>query len=132
MIYLITALHTVLKERIENYASRLEAKKRFKITIWPYHCIRGTEGHAVVPEIRDALEKWTKRTRKSVNYIYKGENIYTEMYSALAAEVEDENDPRTLMNMKLISKLKLSDRVTAIISTATPNLISSFLFAVRR
>ena len=96
---------------MEKYAERLESKKRFKITIWPYHCIRGSKGHAVEPEIRSALAEWTKRTQKSVNYVYKGENIYTEMYSALAAEVEDEADPRTMMNMKLISKLKLSDKV---------------------
>jgi hypothetical protein len=41
----------------------------------------------------------------------KGQNLRTEMYSALAADVEDPTDPTTALNTKLISKLRTLDRI---------------------
>lgn len=41
----------------------------------------------------------------------KGQNLRTEMYSALEAEVEDPKDPSTALNAPLISMLKVSDRL---------------------
>ena len=36
------------------YARALEAGGRFKICVWPEHCLVGTPGHAVVPQINEA------------------------------------------------------------------------------
>ena len=41
----------------------------------------------------------------------KGQNLRTEMYSALSADVEDPEDPATAFNDKLMSKLRISDQV---------------------
>ena len=49
----------------------------------------GTRGHAVVPILDNALQLWARKRNKTVNYVYKSQNIRTEMYSALRAEVED-------------------------------------------
>ena len=37
-----------------SYARALDAGGRFKICVWPEHCLIGTPGHAVVPQINEA------------------------------------------------------------------------------
>jgi nicotinamidase/pyrazinamidase len=70
-----------------EYARRLEAKGRFQICIWPEHCLIGSVGHSVVPNVRKAIDEWSVQTGGSVEWVFKGENLLTEMYSALAADV---------------------------------------------
>lgn len=93
------------------YTRELEKKGKFKLTIWPDHCIIGSSGHAIFPPINEAIQKWAIRRNKSVTYVMKGQNLRTEMYSALAADVEDPTDPTTALNTKLISKLRTLDRI---------------------
>ena len=81
------------------------------LTIWPEHCIIGSVGHSVVPSINSAVQNWARLKKRSVQYVMKGQNCRTEMYSAIAAEVEDEKDPSTSVNLELISKLRLADRI---------------------
>ena len=59
------------------------------------HCIEGTQGHRVVPVIKEVLEKWETVVGKKVRYVDKGMNSRTEMFSALEAEVKDPEDPST-------------------------------------
>lgn len=70
-----------------EYATRLEEKGRFQICIWPEHCLIGSDGHAVVDEIRKALDEWGESTGGSVEWVLKGQNLLTEMYSAIEADV---------------------------------------------
>ena len=37
--------------------------------------------------VRDALHQWSDKTGRRVEWIEKGQNLLTEMYSALSAEV---------------------------------------------
>lgn len=70
-----------------EYTRRLEEKGRFKLCIWPEHCLIGTPGHNVVTEVMQAIQHWSNETGGSVEWIDKGQNLLTEMYSALCAEV---------------------------------------------
>ena len=70
-----------------EYTSRLEAKGRFQLCIWPEHCLIGSQGHNVVQEVMDAVLDWSYKTGGSVEWVDKGQNLLTEMYSALCAEV---------------------------------------------
>ena len=45
------------KDWARHYIKSLEEGGRFKHTIWPEHCLIGTDGHAVVPALRDALRE---------------------------------------------------------------------------
>ena len=47
----------------------------------------GTEGHNVVKVVREAMDAWSHETGRSVEWVEKGQNLLTEMYSALCAEV---------------------------------------------
>jgi len=86
-----------------EYARRLEDKGRFQICIWPEHCLMGSEGHCVVPCVRQAMDEWSDLTGGSVEWVMKGENLLTEMYSALAADVPVSKD--TALNSKLHQSL---------------------------
>jgi len=76
----------LLKYCIE-YTRALEKKGRFQLCIWPEHCIVGTEGHCVVPTVYSAIDEWSNTTGASVEWVYKGENLLTENYSCLCADV---------------------------------------------
>lgn len=66
----------------------------------------------MVPTVNVALQKWVARTQRKVTYIQKGQNLRTEMYSALKAEVMDPEDKeRTDMNDRLLNSLKRADKV---------------------
>ena len=70
-----------------EYTKRLEEHGRFQLCIWPPHCLVGSAGHAIVPVVHEALLEWSRTTGRSVEYQFKGETLWTEMYSALCAEV---------------------------------------------
>ena len=91
----------------------------------------GSEGHCIVPELNNALQRWAARQQRPINYVMKGQNLRTEMYSALEAEVEDPNDPNTALNSTLVAMLKVSDRVSNITYVLIPLfLVSSVHVAV--
>ena len=70
-----------------EYTRRLEEKGKFQLCIWPEHCLIGSEGHNVVPNVMDAVNYWCNESGGSVEWINKGQNLLTEMYSALCSEV---------------------------------------------
>ena len=93
------------EEYIKVYLDSLESKGRFKHIIWPEHCLIGTPGHAVNSTIMEAAHTWCDKHNRQVEWVIKGENPLTEMYSALAAEVPIESDAKTCMNQSLRSTL---------------------------
>lgn len=70
-----------------EYARRLEQRGRFKLCIWPEHCLIGSAGHGMVDIVLEAIHEWTQATGRTVEWIMKGQNPLTEMYSALEADV---------------------------------------------
>ncbi|KAJ1442098.1 hypothetical protein B484DRAFT_412622 [Ochromonadaceae sp. CCMP2298] len=94
-----------------SYTKALEEKGRFKLTIWPDHCIIGSPGNDVVPSIQVALDAWQTKTGKKVQYVRKGQNNLTEMYSAIEAEVPMDDDHTTGTNHAFVEALKGAERV---------------------
>lgn len=88
-----------------EYTKRLEEKGRFQLCIWPEHCLIGTSGHNVVEIVRNAMDEWSDMTGKSVEWVEKGQNLLTEMYSALCAEVPV-ND-KTSFNTDLLDSVSV-------------------------
>lgn len=98
------------QKHAEFYVSKLEEQNKYKLCIWPDHCIEGTEGHKINPELNEALKEWENKNNKKVEYVYKGMNHKTEHYSALKAEVvlEDED---TKLKTDLIQSLSKYDEI---------------------
>lgn len=92
-----------------EYTRLLEEEGRFKLCIWPEHCLLGTTGHQVVDNISEVMGEWSDATGGSIEFVTKGENLLTEMYSAIKAEVPISSE--TDYNEKLLDSLSKSDRL---------------------
>lgn len=92
-----------------EYASRLEATGRFQICVWPEHCLIGSNGHCMVDSVFQAVNEWSDLTGRSVEWVMKGQNPLTEMYSVLKAEVPVTQD--TAFNEELMTSLMESSKL---------------------
>lgn len=93
------------------YLDALEAAGRYTLMVWPVHCEIGSWGHNIHADVRAACNRWEDAALGIVNMVVKGTNPWTEHYSAVLAEVPDEEDPETQLNRKLIEQLRKADRV---------------------
>jgi len=98
-------------EYCEGYCRALEETDKQSLVIWPEHCIIGTQGHNVVDCINEAIAKWTEKKGKNVDYVMKGQNTFTEHYSALQADVPIESDKATMLNLDLVSRFKKASTI---------------------
>lgn len=94
----------------EYYLKTLEAQGNYPHVIWPYHCIDGTEGAAIVPVLVDALKEWEETMFNSPENVRKGQNPLTEHYSAVKAEVVTD-DPETGVNENFVKELTIYDEI---------------------
>jgi nicotinamidase-related amidase len=93
-----------------NYLTQLEQMQR-PFILWPPHCLIGTPGHNLNTELAQALSNWETRTGKPVTFMQKGENIWTESFSALKAVIPDPADQATHLNLAVLKMLAQSDRL---------------------
>lgn len=96
-------------EHCIQYISSLAERNRFVLCIWPEHCLIGTKGHAVEPIIGEAVQAWSRQSRKQIQYLMKGSNCLVEMYSAVCAEVPLSEDPSTSLHTDLLAQLNTAD-----------------------
>jgi nicotinamidase/pyrazinamidase len=100
-----------LTRRMLEYVRALESNGRYPLCIWPPHCLIGSQGHCVIPELRAALQGWEQQRFAMVDYVTKGSNPWTEHYSAVCADVPDPSDPGTQLNTRFIQTLTEADVV---------------------
>jgi nicotinamidase/pyrazinamidase len=91
------------------YLDELEARGRYTLMVWPVHCEIGSWGHGVHADVRAAYNAWEEARLRGVRKLTKGENPWTEHYSAIQAEVPDADDPRTQLDAALIAELDRAD-----------------------
>ena len=99
------------QSKAESYVEQLEKNGRYPLCIWPPHCLIGSDGHAVKPDLFDALKEWESERFSIVDYVTKGSNPWTEHYSAVQADVPDPKDPSTQINSRLIDTLMEADLI---------------------
>ena len=98
-------------QRSLDYVLRLREQGRYALVVWPEHCLIGHWGHNLHAAVADSLDRWSRAQGRTVDYLFKGSNPFTEHYSALRAEVPDPADPGTRDNPGLLSRLATADRV---------------------
>jgi nicotinamidase-related amidase len=84
------------------YLQALERGGRYKLVVWPVHCVLGTWGHNIHEAVAAKLADWEQRSLRPAFRVLKGLNPMTEQYSAVQAEVPDALDPQTQTNRALI------------------------------
>lgn len=97
--------------RALDYLDALEQTGRYTLMVWPVHCEIGSWGHNVHAAVKAAYNRWEDRRLGVVQKVTKGENPWTEHYSALQAEVPDAADADTQLNTALIARLDEADRI---------------------
>lgn len=95
-----------LLPEVVEYLRRLEAQGRYRLMIWPVHCVLGTPGHNIYAPLARALADWEVLTQRQVAKVLKGSNPLTEHYSAIRAEVARHDDPGTGVNDRLIERAR--------------------------
>lgn len=98
-------------KRTLDYLRTLRVNNRYPHCIWPPHCLIGSPGHNVVPQLYQALLEWEQENYASVDYVTKGSNHFVEHFSAVKAEVVDPDDVSTQLNTDLINVLMEADEV---------------------
>lgn len=99
------------KEKMLTYAKALERQGNYPLMVWPEHCLIGTVGHNVQPDLMKALQRWERHEFANVDYVTKGTNTFTEHYGALMAEVVDPDDPATQLNSRFLDMLSGADMI---------------------
>lgn len=109
-----------------EYTKQLEISGKYSLMVYPVHCVIGSLGHAVFPDLFKSLTKWEEQFAV-VNYVAKGSNIKTEHYSAIKAEVVDPSDPTTQINTNFIQILMDADQIIVAGECSSHCLRSSIL-----
>jgi nicotinamidase-related amidase len=99
------------RDGVMEYITTLQDNGRYPLCIWPFHCLIGSVGAAVVIPLYDTLVDWEEANFAMVDYVTKGSNFLTEHYSAVQADVPDPQDPDTLLNESLIRILEAADEI---------------------
>jgi nicotinamidase-related amidase len=81
-----------LVRQAEHYCAELERAGRYRLYLWPPHCLAGSDGHALVGVVHEArlLHAWARVAESRV--VTKGEHPLTENYSVLRPEVLTRHD----------------------------------------
>lgn len=94
-----------------NYVKKLESEAKKSLMIWPYHCLIGTPGHAIVPALSEAVIFHSAARSSQPEYLIKGVNPRTEHYGIFAAEIADPNDISTQLNTRILETIAKNDLV---------------------
>jgi nicotinamidase-related amidase len=76
------------KESLE-YVKKLEASKKYVLTVWPYHTLLGGLSHALVPAVMEAAIFHSAARKHQTHFETKGTHALTENYSVLSPEVTE-------------------------------------------
>lgn len=101
------------QDHLLHYTSELKQRRKYDLTIWPYHVMLGSIGHALVPAVEEAFFFHTIARGKQVDFEVKGNNPLTEHYSAIGPEVVYGPDGERIAdkNRKFIQTLQQHDAV---------------------
>ncbi|MDR1349401.1 MAG: cysteine hydrolase [Zoogloeaceae bacterium] len=97
--------------RVMAYLEALEAARRYTHMVWPVHCELGSWGHNAHAAVRRAYNQWEEASGNSARRILKGQNPWTEQYSAIRAEAPDAAAPDTGTNTALLARLGNADEI---------------------
>lgn len=97
-------------DRQVQYVKDLAAAGKNPLVIWPPHCLIGTPGHAVMPELHDALTEWSNQYAL-IDYVTKGSYPWAEHYSVVKADVVCPEAPETDINTRFVQRLQEADEI---------------------
>ncbi len=105
--------YMLLQHHAMHYTEQLEKCSKYLLTIWPYHAMLGSIGHALVPALEEACFFHAQSRNSQTGLEIKGGNPLTENYSVLRPEVLTtiQQKPIAQKNARFIEKLLKYDYV---------------------
>ncbi len=85
-----------LERQVKFYCRELESAGKYRLYLWPIHCLLGGDGHALAGVVHEArlFHAFARSSRAAIEI--KGGHPLTENYSVLAPEVRLRHDGGTL------------------------------------
>ncbi len=101
------------QRHLAHYTRELARGGKYDLTIWPYHAMLGSIGHALVSAVEEAIFFHSIARYSQPDFQVKGDNPLTEHYSILGPEVTEGPDGDRLgaKNRPLVDKLLSFDAV---------------------
>ena len=111
--WLCNGNYTWLLKQVRSYCSELEAAGKYRLYLWPPHCLLGSAGHALAGVVHEArlFHSYVRGAQSWVEV--KGGNPLTENYSVLRPEVllRHDGQPLAQRNATFIRTLLTADAV---------------------
>ena len=104
------------QDYLRHYACQLKAGQKYDLTIWPYHAMLGGIGHALVSAVEEAVFFHGIARYSLPSFQVKGDNAFTENYSALSPEVTEDSRGKRIANINLDLLRTLMDYDVVIIA----------------
>lgn len=98
------------EEETTTYLRKIAETDEYNHIIWPEHCIWGSEGAAIYPELMEAVEEWA-REGKMFDVVSKGMYPLVEHFGAFRANMPVKNVPETQFNQALKEKMEMFDQI---------------------
>lgn len=98
------------KEKAIEYIRKLEKNGDFHHTVWPEHCIIGSDGAAIHSGVLEPVKDWARKG-SFYEVVEKGTHPLTEHFGALKANVPMPGSPETQINTDLVNKLSAAGRI---------------------
>jgi len=116
-----------LRPQVLAYLQALESQGRYKLMVWPVHCVIGAWGHNIHGAVLAALGEWERQVQRGAFKVLKGQNPLTEQYSAVRAEVPRADDPRTQTNHELIARCRPDSGLLFVAGEAASHCVAATL-----
>ncbi len=94
-----------------QYVETLESSAKKALMIWPYHCLTGSIGHALMPSLYEAIAYHSAARQSQPLFLSKGNIPETEHYSILEPEVKVPDHPHGSLNTDFLNTIASYDRI---------------------
>lgn len=94
-----------------NYLTELDRGGKKTLMIWPFHCMIGTPGQALVPNLMEAIAFHSAARRSQPVFLVKGSIPQTENYSIVEPEVKYPKHPAGDLNTPFLDLVSRHDLV---------------------
>ena len=94
-----------------HYLNTLEVLAKKSLVIWPFHCMEGSDGRAMVPAMQEAIIYHSGARASQPTMLPKGRIAKTEYYSMVEPEVKVPDHPEGNINADFLDTLATFDLI---------------------
>ena len=109
------------QKKSKQYLKQLEKSSKKKLCIWPYNCLRGSDGYALENEFAKIIRFHSAVRITKSEIIRRGDNKFLEMYGIIKSEVGDED----CINRPILKMIEEYDEIYVVGEAASHFVVES-------